>query len=122
MDAENRLSADSKDYVMALQWLILWNCVQTFATFRISGIGRAIGVLANSATYLWDEWRANCYMGQVRGREGIWGSAQRSRWKFWARSEGPKDERQSKPALAFSIWAVCQRSMTPNQKAHADTR
>ena len=55
-------------------------------------------------------WRAvetlarELQLEEVRGREGIWGSAQRSRWKFWARIEGPKDERQDQPVLAFSIW------------------
>jgi hypothetical protein len=49
-------------------------------------------------------WFGNCYIGQPRGREGIWGSAQRSRWKSWARISGDhRDERQGEPALAFSI-------------------
>jgi hypothetical protein len=50
---------------------------------------------------------------RARDCEGIWGSAQRSRWKFWARIEGPKDERQGEPALAFSICGreQCDKGM-----------
>lgn len=56
-------------------------------------------------------WFGNCYIGQPRGREGIWGSAQRSRWKSWARRSGDhRDERQGEPALAFSILRLSRQA------------
>lgn len=82
-----------------------WTSVQTFAPLIFPGCASA-NLRRKKISDLQQEkvWFGNCYIGQPRGREGIWGSAQRSRWKSWARISGDhRDERQGEPALAFSI-------------------
>src|SRR5258707_9837141 len=60
---------------------------------------------------------------KARGCEGIWGSAQRPRWKFWARLERPKDGARANQLWRFPLvltemflsWLIYQSLVNPVQ-------
>src|SRR5215469_12632577 len=69
---------------MHSQWLIPWNHVQTLASLVLRSPDRQSAIAMKSITYRLRNLARQLQLRKARGREGIWGSAQRSRWKFWA--------------------------------------